>query len=387
MTTDNKLQISRNLSLVLVFSLIVTIWFWWPQTGIPDAEKSEKRALADAPNEFAYNNFWQISSYANFFENHFVDTFPVRYHLIRFDKNIRYAVFDEKIISDVIVGDDNWLYWNSVQNTITCQQFPPFKMEELKKWSGILQQLDSKLEDRDIELYFHIAPAKCSIYPEYTGDQLALIGGDSQMDQFLEYMTTQELGIPIIDNRPSLIAEKANSQVYYRTDTHWSEWGAYIAYRDVIKTIFPDIEEEDFVPFESLTFQRIKPRTGALFGFLAIENGFREEIKMLELETDTTVEIQGKAHIYSNPSAPNDLTMLVFQDSFYRSTVSGVIYSLLAEHFQTTIFLDRNRGAFWNPESDELTAILDEWQPDILLVERTERNISSFALGDPFQGE
>ena len=307
--------------------------------------------------------------------------------MIRFDKNIRYAVFDQRIISDVIIGDENWLFWNNGQNTRTCQQFPPFSNQDLKKWASNLVELDSKLRDRGIELYLHIPPAKCSIYPEYTGDFLVQVGETGRLDQFLDYMNSQDVNIPIVDNRASLIAEKANRQVYYRTDTHWSEWGAYIAYRDVIKTIFPDIQEKDLVQFDSLTLRPLDERTGDLLKFLAIEDGFEEEVQMLELESETVLTGKDNVLIYKNPSPPNHLTILVFNDFFYRSTASGIMYPLLAEHFQKTIFLDRNRGAFWNPDSDELIALLDEWQPDILLVERTERNISSFALGDPFQGE
>ena len=79
MKTGYKFQVFQNLTLIVVFSLIITIQFWWPLTGFPDAEKSEIRALAKSPDEFTYKNYQQISSYPIRFENHFVDTFPVRY--------------------------------------------------------------------------------------------------------------------------------------------------------------------------------------------------------------------------------------------------------------------------------------------------------------------
>ena len=287
----------------------------------------------------------------------------------------------------MIIGEQYWLYSGFTKNTRVCQQGSPLPKAALKNWGNIIGELVTKLEERDIDLYYQIAPAKCTIYPEYTGDKLAPIADYNRYDQFIEYMTEQDIGVQFIDVRSSLIATKQDRQIYYRTDSHWNDYGAYISYRNVIGTIFPDLPEVEYVQLTDLKSRPSSMPTGSLATFLTVENNFQEEIVDFYFNSDTMVEIKDDAYIFINPNAPNDMTMLVFHDSYYYGSFTKISYSLISSHFHKTIFLNRLNGYNWNPESDEVMALLDEWQPDILLVERTERNLNSFALGDLFQGD
>ena len=40
-----------------------------------------------------------------------------------------------------------------------------------------------------------------------------------------------------MDVRPALIAAKSSGILYYRTDTHWNDWGAFIAYQQIIAQV------------------------------------------------------------------------------------------------------------------------------------------------------
>jgi hypothetical protein len=268
---------------------------------------------------------------------------------------------------------------------LTCQKTGLYSKDKLESWGEKFNNLSEKLLQQNVQTFYVIAPAKCSIYPEYSKEKLPAIGDRSRFDQFLDFMEKNNSGIHFIDPRSALIDAKNVQSVYYKTDTHWNDYGAYIVYKEIIKTVLPDIQEEEFVAFDSLKTTRKDYWIGPLGKFLAIDKGFGENWFNLKPETQTTVSEENGYFVFENPNAPSELTVLVFHDSFFSSSASGAIKSFIAEHFRKTIFLDRNRGFSWNPSGPELLMYIETLDPDILIVERTERNLLAFAEGDPFK--
>src|SRR5262249_31312903 len=88
------------------------------------------------------------------------------------------------------------------------------------------------LRARQIGYVFLIAPDKHEIYTEEMPPTVRRIGAASRTDQF--YDGVRDTGV-LVDVRPALMARKGRERIYQKTDRHWNDRGAVVAYRAIIE--------------------------------------------------------------------------------------------------------------------------------------------------------
>jgi hypothetical protein len=81
-----------------------------------------------------------------------------------------------------------------------------------------------------------VVPDKQAFYPEYVPGWVRRAPGLSPLDQLLAAQKTKP-GEAILDLRPALLAGKAERPVYWRGDTHWNSYGAYLAYAEIMAAL------------------------------------------------------------------------------------------------------------------------------------------------------
>ena len=87
-----------------------------------------------------------------------------------------------------------------------------------------------------------IAPAKAHIYPENLPNKILRMGSrlnkQARIDQLLDYMQRNS-EVPVVDLRAVLKHQKIQEQrpLYYRTDFHWNQIGAFYAYQAIVDAI------------------------------------------------------------------------------------------------------------------------------------------------------
>lgn len=83
------------------------------------------------------------------------------------------------------------------------------------------------------ELITVLVPSSMTVYPELVPEELATLGeGDSYFDQVKDLLT--EAGVTVIDMRDTLTEHKDDSlPIFYDYDSHWTDYGAYLAYVDL----------------------------------------------------------------------------------------------------------------------------------------------------------
>lgn len=95
-------------------------------------------------------------------------------------------------------------------------------------------------KSRNIDLYVLIVPNKNTIYHDYMPEGYTM-GSYRRFDQVVSIL--RECGITVVDARESLSAAKAKypaRALYYKTDTHWNNHGAYEAYIQLMNVIKKD---------------------------------------------------------------------------------------------------------------------------------------------------
>lgn len=119
--------------------------------------------------------------------------------------------------------------------------------QELEAWKNFLERERKHVEAQNIRYFLVVIPEKSLIYKNGYDNTISYL----RHYDFVNYIRKNS-SIEIVDPTDSLIKAKDEFPLYYKTDTHWTNYGAYIAYLDVMKYINkykPHIEtyqREDF---------------------------------------------------------------------------------------------------------------------------------------------
>lgn len=229
-----------------------------------------------------------------------------------------------------------------------------------RAWANALDRRIAMSREIDATLLVVAAPDAHSVHPEDLPDGWALrtpTVGDVFAERFGDRVAVVRLRDVLRDAGPA-------APVWRRDDSHWSAWGAYVAYRTIMDAL-PARHRRHVVPadaFElgwrdelgdlSATAPAARPEPTPWIRLHAPRarcvddrsNGRRDAYKVFEVD---------------DPSLP---TCLVFRDSFATD-----LAPYLVESFRRTVLVASGARGF--PE-----LILEE-RPDVVLIERAERTL------------
>jgi hypothetical protein len=198
--------------------------------------------------------------------------------------------------------------------------------------------------------------------------------------------------IPLLDLRKTLLAAKKESVIYYKTDSHWNEYGACIAYGEIIKHLASVLESKIKIktsgkiqPMPVSDFRvRIKKREqngGNLAIMLALQDTvFRE--KRIKLRHRTPYRARNvpvpedynlhpvKPAVTERPDADFPKTVML-HDSFARK-----LKPFLSQHFSRIVYL-RDWGFHFH------ASIIEAENPKIVLDEIAEHFLYNVRLSNP----
>ena len=174
----------------------------------------------------------------------------------------------------------------------------------------------------------------------------------------------------MISPKEKLIAERARYETYsvWGDATHWTQRGAFIGYQLLMETIdaknggrYRILQEEDY----DIT---VTDQGETLFGGIHRENNSED----FRLRAPAAAEARDRLGPYAddqtndyfvNESAGNDTCVLFVCDSYFRAFLMDDI----AQSFHDTVFINGT------PYLDELPALVEQFHPDIVVVENAER--------------
>lgn len=142
----------------------------------------------------------------------------------------------------VIVGRNGWLFYSSkdVVDDYRCTR--PFTAAELDEWRSALTARRHWLEARGIRYIVMVAPNKHTIYPEFLPRSVNRVGKRSRLDQLIEHLSGPD-GVQIVDVRDTLREGKRHRPTYHQTDTHWNDYGAWLAYGRLLTSLQPSFPQ------------------------------------------------------------------------------------------------------------------------------------------------
>ena len=237
----------------------------------------------------------------------------------------------------------------------------------------MLETRRSWLARRGSHYLFVIAPDKHSIYAEYLGEKVRREGSATRFDQLLVHLRARS-DVALLDLRPALLEAKRKGRVYHRTDTHWNEYGAYTAYREIMGSLggwFPGARPAPLADFRMI---REDSRGGDLALLLGLPELLREErirlhplhsrrARRIPFRIDRKRRRAGRPKVLGRAEAPLPGAVM-FMDSF-----GNYLIPYLAEHFTRIAILERQI----DPAELFDTGLIGQERPRLVIQQITER--------------
>ncbi len=353
----NRRHSIQNIVFAMLFFLGISLhWMAWIFKW-QDLPSAEKRLLADAPKVTSVQN---LVDYPRAAEQYINDHYFSRNRLTAFYYSIRIHLLKEIYFPSVVLGKEKWLYFSGESNLDDYQRANPFTDKQMNRLKQYLDSLNQELKMRGVTFLVVIAPDKEGIYPENLPDDIRPIGNKSRLDYLIEYFN-QHADTKLIDLRPALLNAKTKRQVYYRSDTHWNDYGTLAVYQTLLNLLEPRYPVLQAHQLDEYTVQP-QDWSGDLTNFLALQRGFAEQTDVLipsfalqAREIPTNIDTM-KVYEVADNRLPR---MMLYHDSFGLELIP-----FLAEHFQRSIYRSTR---------DVDLALVSHEKADIVILEVVER--------------
>jgi hypothetical protein len=310
---------------------------------------------------------WVLVTFPRRFEKYWNDSFGFRRLLIRWHSFGKIAL-GVSPSPKALIGKSGYLFYTHERSLEYFRGVTPFTPAELERWQQELERREAWLRARGIRFLVLVAPNKETIYPEFMPDVYRRTRPDSRLDQLLEHLRRRRSPVEVLDLREPLRLAKARERIYHRTDTHWNDAGAYIAYGEILRRLHPWFPEVSAEPRPAERAVRVKSG-GDLARLLALEDRFPEEsIDMAPRQPRRARPVAFAAP--AGVSNPEDFSafecdgcggprVIMYQDSFNTN-----LAPFLSEHFSRIVY-----GA----NSRLLPELFERERPALFLHELVER--------------
>lgn len=288
----------------------------------------------------------------------------------------------EELNSAIVVGRDDWVFWGDIQAQNFSQALGrrALTVREADAWRDYLLHLRDGLAEQGVPLYIVIAPAKWAVYPQELPEWTDDIRGSSALDQLL----AADPDLPFIDLRAPLRAASEDVQTYSRLNSHWTDYGAAVAWQSIADCLaetdpaladvtLPEIssvtigESNEFSDFGRTAApdwttpqfaEPLLPVTVSIDGGPAVLSPGDRRIGLGELPAETWTD-----------GAQTDASALVVRDSFGVS-LSPYLQQSFSHTWQVRHYFDY--PADQQPDILELAA---ERKPDVVILQIAQRHL------------
>lgn len=339
--------------------------------------ETEKRQLAAFPDVLDSNG--RLSpGFKKGFESWLQDNIGFRSDFVDLTAFVQYKLFRQPTTPRVEIGRDGWLFitdTNDISSSTGDFRLPEERLEEIALRQ---QHLDDYYTAQGIQYLYVITAMKTAIYPEF------MASGDGELHEtpinLTEDYLKEHTSIEVLNTKQKLIECKPKGILYYKTDTHWNQLGAYCGYQAVAD----QLTRMGFRMKEFPVSFSTKKNIGDLTKMLNAVHILGEETAPLaQWESSATELTEGEIYdairndpknlAMRNPDAPNG-TLLIYGDSFWSRGLN--LPQLLSESFQTVVYVDfrENQGHMINGRLEALI------HPDVVIFSNEERELHMYEL-------
>jgi alginate O-acetyltransferase complex protein AlgJ len=297
--------------------------------------------------------------------DHFLgDHFGLRAQLVRAHGVLRYAILLPTDLR-VLIGRDKWLFLNG-DGTIEQATGHLLREAAIAKFADRAKVLQTRLSAMNTRFLVAIPPNSPTInrsrLPAWAAEKPSV----TEYDLMMRALASR--GVAATDLRLPLSAANSIHPTYRRTDTHWNQLGALIAYNAVVEAL----HERGWAIDPDRVFRGFEPVPGGdLARLLAVSADVTDEDARIDLSSyrppvlkiskiDTQSEIGGDL-IETGRDGP---TVLVLGDSF----TQGFWQRYFSLHVSRYVWIHHEQCGF-------AVRVVEAYNPDVVILAPTERQM------------
>lgn len=337
MIIDEKV---RKYTARLLGAGILVLAVWFVLAPKKEFSENENRYLTKMPSFTAKTVF--SGEYTESLSDWIADHFPMRDLFMGVKTEVE-IVSGRREINRIYIGEDNYL--------IERYKAP----ENTERITDTLVKFYDRVKDTGVDVRLMLVPTAVTIYedklPAYAPE------ADQMETAKLLYEAT---GIPAVDCSEKLLAGAQEGQIYYRTDHHWTTFGAYLGY-----TAYCEEEGIETVPLEALEAETVTEEfAGTLYSKVNDYTHMKDAITVytnpedrLRVTYEDTGEVSDSLYNFDylqekdkyslflnnihplveieNETAPSDDVLMLIKDSYANSMVP-----FLTHHYKKIYVFD-----------------------------------------------
>jgi alginate O-acetyltransferase complex protein AlgJ len=346
-----------------------------------DSDFSENRTIQAKP-VFSFNHYLNanhiISKISGFYldskiyrdkyNSYYQDNFPLKPILYQYYSSVQIDFFFKSPRpQNVVLGKGGWLFLSDYHSDVIKESkgINNFSEKELLLIKATLLERKEWLKNRGMEYYVAIAPNKHTVY----GDFLPISKSRqlTKLEQLKKVLAPTELNFIDLSE---LYSQYPGKRLFHKTDSHWNDFGAYLAYKTLINNISYNKHQ-----VASLTLDEFVIKTDVRYeGDLAVILNMKLKEDYISLINKNPIAFQVPAILPEPPNSyfyeerfkgsANELKVLIFRDSF-----SFALKEFLKESFGETVFI-------WNHKFDK--ELIEYERPNIIIHQIVERDLEVF---------
>jgi hypothetical protein len=361
----------------LAFSILMVLPLVGLVLDVNDQEQlGERRRLADWPG--VPRDGEEVAKFPERFERWFDDHFGFRSLLIRSNREIEWRVSRSQV--GMVVGSESWLFLGAPSR---IDRYRCVVMPHTAEWGELARERGTRFAQRSIPFFWTIAPDKHTIYPDHLPPEVVDATRPCDLDAATHVL--RQPYIELVDLRGPLREERAETPLYYKTDTHWNMLGAARGAELLMQRVrahFPAVPHFPLDDFEVLIEPDVEGGDIAtmvrVYGETYTENLLtlkpRRPLQARPVEGSPALE----PTVFSRPeqrlvmeTGRSELpTAVLFHDSFGYG-----LMPYLSEHFERIVYL-HTTGAL------DFSAV-DAEDPDVVLLLHQEKKLAIAPEADP----
>jgi hypothetical protein len=332
----------------------------------PKAFENRNWAMAPAWSSFSASPrefFKKTGDYA-------LDHFGLRSTFIRLHNVLKYVVFRTSPTPMVMLGKDRWLFFAGQESVPFYRNANPFPKGEVERLSVQFEKTQAWLTKRHIRFVVFIPPDPPTVYGEKIYPWAKPEPGPTRRDVLIATLN-RFMRIPVLDLAPALKEAKKEYPTYSPTDSHWSEWGAYVAARALMQQLhgidpaFATLKNSDYRiemrPIEILDLARsmgLPDYFSDITAPVVIAQPSARHYEKMQMKKTWVKD----AHDYSTlcRHCPNRKVMVV------RDSYSEAVADLFSSSFREVTYMWDNMLPFKQ---------IEEEHPDLVIFEFVERKL------------
>ena len=344
---------------IILFFVVISI----PSIGMlwnKTTTSKEKKKLASFPSLIKDGSF--NKKVFGEFDDYLADHFAYKEKLVTANAILRSALFNESAENQVIKGKDGYLFFRTgVEN---YQGEDVLTNRQVFNATQSLKLIQEYCDNNGIKFAFTIAPNKATLYPNYLPSRYSKrITTNNSLDKLTSSLKKNNI------NYVDLVSPfKNNNEVlYHKLDSHWNNKGAILANNTIL-----DYLNKPHDDYSDTAYTVKEDYSGDLYDMLYPAGTKKDKQIYYDYNQEFTIDSENNSfedNFVKTTNPSKEGTVMVFRDSYGNS-------------WSQFVAQEYNKGYF-SRESGYNISYLKEYQCDTLIIEITERHLSSLQQYPP----